>query len=406
MRSGASGYVQVLSAPGAAAFCAAGALARLPQGMTGLGAVLMVTGLGRSFTLAGLVAGAVALSQSVVGPQASRLADRFGQTRVLLPQLALHVAALGALVAAAEADGPGPLLVALAVAAGASMPQIGAFARARWTALLAEPDRLRTALAVESLIDEAVFIAGPVVVTVLATAVAPAAGLLVAIALVVLGCLVFGAQRATEPPPHPPASAGGAAHPSAVRHGGLLVLIAVFTGIGAVFGLIEVSVVALAREHGDAGAAGPMLGLWATGSLLAGTAYGAIAWSATARRRFVATVAAFALGTVLIAAATSSLALMTAALFVAGLANAPALITGNTLVPAVVPRAVVTEAYTWLSVTIFAGIAVGSAVAGALVDGSGAAAGLLASTVAAACAMLATVVGYRRLARPPAAMTA
>jgi len=91
---------------------------------------------------------------------------------------------------------------------------------------------------------------------------------------------------------------------------------------------------------------------------------------------------------------------MTAALFVAGLANAPTLITGNTLVPAVVPRNALTEAYTWLSVTLFAGIAVGSALAGALVDRSGPVGGLLAATAAAGCAVLATVIGYPSLAPP------
>jgi len=395
--------VRVLAVPGAAAFCGAGALARLPQGMIGLGSVLMLSGLGRSYTLAGLVAGAIAMSQSVVAPQISRLADHRGQARVLVPQLAVHVAALGALVAATEASGPGPLLVALAVAAGGSLPQIGAFARARWTALLPDAPSLRTALAVESLIDEAVFIVGPVVVTLLATTVAPAAGLLAAIGLAVVGCLLFVAQRRTEPRPHlapgpgDEARAGGVA---AVRHRGLTVIVAVFLGIGAVFGLIEVSVVALARDHGQAGAAGPMLGLWASGSLLAGIAYGAIAWTAPAPRRFLVTVGAFALGTVLIAAGTSSLAVMTAALFVAGLANAPTLITGNTLVPAVVPRNALTEAYTWLSVTLFAGIAVGSALAGALVDRSGPVGGLLAATAAAGCAVLATVIGYPSLAPP------
>src|SRR3954451_16336957 len=203
-RSGLGAYRHVLSAPGAAAFCGAGALARLPQGMIGLGSVLMLSGLGRSYALAGLVAGAVALSQSVGGPLTGRLADRFGQTRVLAPQAALHVAALGILVAVAEADGPGAPLVAVGILVGASMPQIGAFARARWTALLSDAASLRTALAVESLIDEAVFIVGPVVVTLLATTVAPAAGLLVAIGVVLVGCLLFVGQRRTEPRPHGP----------------------------------------------------------------------------------------------------------------------------------------------------------------------------------------------------------
>ena len=82
-----------------------------------------------------------------------------------------------------------------------------------------------------------------------------------------------------------------------------------------------------------------MLGLWATGSLLAGLAYGAVAWRIPARRRFqLVAVAAFAAGTVLIALAAESLLALTAALFIAGLANAPTLISGNTLVPASVPR--------------------------------------------------------------------
>jgi MFS family permease len=396
-------YRQVLSTPGAAAFCGTGALARLPQGMLGLGAVLMVSGLGRPYALAGLVGGAIAMSQAVVAPHVGRLADRLGQTRVLLPELLVHVAAVGALVLAAEASAAGWLLVALGIATGGSLPQVGALARARWTALLTDPSELRTALAIESLIDEAVFIVGPVVVTLLATAVAPAAGLLTAIALATAGCLAFAAQRRTEPPRRPAAATAAG---SAVRHAGLRVLIGVFVAIGAVFGLIEVAVVALAREHGEAGAAGPMLGLWATGSLLAGIAYGAVTWRAPARRRFRATVAAFALGTVLIAAANGSLPALAAALFIAGLANAPTLITGNTLVPEVVPRAVVTEAYTWVGVMVFAGIAIGSTLSGVLVDSGGGRAGLLAAITAAACALLITVLGGRVLAPPVRAANA
>jgi MFS family permease len=139
---------------------------------------------------------------------------------------------------------------------------------------------------------------------------------------------------------------------------------------------------------------------------LAGIAYGAVTWRAPARRRFRATVAAFALGTVLIAAANGSLPALAAALFIAGLANAPTLITGNTLVPEVVPRAVVTEAYTWVGVMVFAGIAIGSTLSGVLVDSGGGRAGLLAAITAAACALLITVLGGRVLAPPVRAANA
>ena len=103
------------------------------------------------------------------------------------------------------------------------------------------------------------------------------------------------------------------------------------------------------------------------------------------------------LGCVLVALASRSLGAVTVALIVAGLANAPTLITGNTLVPEVVPTNAVTEAYTWLVVAVFAGIAVGSAVAGVLIDQVGAAAALWASVAAGIAAAALATTGRRWL---------
>lgn len=382
--------------PGVAAFSGVGAVARLPQAMAGLGAVVMIVGLGGSYTVAGAVAGAIAVSQGLLSPQFSRLADRFGQTRVLGPQAATNVAALCALVTAALRDANPVILIVLGVAVGVSLPQIGAFARARWTALLPADDRrLDTGLAVESLIEEAVFVVGPALVVALATGIAPAAGLLTAAAVVAVGCTLFLAQRATEPPVHP--GARGQRRSRATAHAGLWVLIAVFGGIGALFGFIEVGVVALTREFDRPGASGVILAVWAASSLISGVVYGSRTWSAAAAHRFLLGVAAMAAGTVLVAACSSSLTATAVALVIAGVANAPTLIAGNGLVAAVVPAHAVTEAYTWLGVTVFAGVAVGSPLGGALIDRFGADAAMWAATVAGAAALLAAVIGSRHL---------
>ena len=396
LRTGFGAYRAVLRIPGAAAFSGAGAIARLPQAMIGLGSVLLLTGLGRSYTLAGFVGGAISLSQGVFSPQVSRLADRLGQTKVLVPQTIIHAVTLVALVMAARGAAAGWMLVALGAAVGASMPQIGAFARARWTALLPGDRRVDTALAVESLIDEVVFIVGPVIVTTLATSVTPVAGMVTATLIVVLGCALFIAQWDTEPTPRPAEAGREATH--AIRRPGLLVLVAVFFGLGGLFGMTEVGIVAVTREAGHGGAAGTLRALWATGSLIAGIAYGAGHWRSPARGRFLVGVAGMAVGTIVIAAAAGSLPLLTAALFVGGMATAPTLITGNTLVPLVVPANAVTEAYTWLGVIIFAGAAVGSPIAGALIDHHGGRAALWASTAAGALAVLAAIAGRRWLA--------
>ena len=64
-----------------------------------------------------------------------------------------------------------------AAVAGAAMPQIGSCVRARWTHLVPDKRELQTAFAFEAVVDETVFILGPTLVTVLATAVHPLAGL-------------------------------------------------------------------------------------------------------------------------------------------------------------------------------------------------------------------------------------
>ncbi|MCU1395777.1 MAG: putative arabinose efflux permease, family [Ilumatobacteraceae bacterium] len=394
--SGLGAYREVLRIPGAARFSASGAIARLPLAMIGLGAVLMLSGLDRSYSLAGVVAGTIAVFQGLAGPRIGRLADRIGQSKVMLPQVVVHVGALIAIVAAALAKAPAPLLVVLGAVVGASLPQVGAFSRARWATLLADDARVNTGLAVESLIDEVVFIVGPVLVTFLATAIAPAAGLIVACAVTAIGATLFLAQRSTEPRPHP--HADDAAVPArAMAHTGLIVLVGSFVGIGCLFGLIEVSVVALTRERHHAGVAGLMLGLWATGSLFAGIAYGAIRWKHSTGRRYVLSAVALTAGALLVALTAGSLVITTLALMVAGLANAPILISGNTLVPDVVAPHAVTEAYTWLAVAIVAGAAIGSPIGGLLVDHVGGRSTLWAAPVAAGLCLAVAFVGRRWL---------
>lgn len=272
-----------------------------------------------------------------------------------------------------------------------SLPQIAACSRARWTALLGGDARLHAALSFESLLDEGVFIVGPVLVTTLATTIAPAAGLLAALALVSVGSAGFVAQRRTEPPLLPRGEVPRGRH--AIRHRGLMVIVGVFLAIGVLFGLIEVGIVALTREQDHPAMAGTILALWTTGSLLSGIAYGAITWRTPPARRFQIGAAAMAAGCVLIAAASASLVAVSVALVVAGFTNAPTLITGNTLIPSLVPTRAVTEAYTWLQISVFAGIAVGSPLGGTLIDHAGAATSLWASVAAGAVAAVIAITG-------------
>jgi MFS family permease len=112
-------YRRALMTPGALAFFLAAAPARLGLAMTGLGLVFLVHDLTGSFGRAGLVTGAFAITEAVMGPQSARLIDRYGQTRVVPFLLVAHGAAIAGLLAG------GPMLP-LAVLAGATIPQVGA----------------------------------------------------------------------------------------------------------------------------------------------------------------------------------------------------------------------------------------------------------------------------------------
>nr|WP_313896779.1 MFS transporter [Streptomyces sp. GC420] len=385
------GYRQLLRTPGALSFVLAGFAARQPFAMLTISIVLLVQHTTGSYGSAGAVAAVTGVSMALFAPRSGRLADRFGQRAVLLPGVAVHAAAVSALALLALADAPLWALFAAAVPAGASVPQAGAMVRARWAAKLDGSPLMATAAAFESVTDEFTFVIGPVLATALSTGVHPAAGLVAEAALSVVGGLLFAAQRHSQPAvPESAAVAGGGARTSALSVPGVRVLAVAFLGIGAVFGGMQVSLTAITESVGQPGANGVLYGVFAAGNMLAGVAYGAVAWKGGPRRRLVLGYAALALATSALWA-VHSLPLLGALGLLVGLTIAPALITGYTLVETLVPAAARTEAFTWLTGAVALGQAVAVTVAGQLADAFGASAGFLVPPAGTGLALLVLV---------------
>ncbi|HEX5495771.1 MAG TPA: MFS transporter, partial [Mycobacteriales bacterium] len=267
-------YQSLLGEPGAPGFVTAGVLGRFPLSMLGLGAVLLVSALTGSYGLAGAVSATLAVSSSAAAPAIGVLSDRRGQRPVLLAGLTLHLLGVGGLVATVVGHAPAWAYFPPAALAGAATPQVGAFVRARWTALVGGGARLHAAFSLESALDEFVFVVGPVLATFLSSSLWPPAGVVAAAVLAGTGSLLLAGQRRTEPTPIPVPVGGGARPGSALRVPGLRVVVLSFVAVGATFGTIEVSMVAFAQEHGSTAAAGPLLAVLAFGSLLAGLWYG------------------------------------------------------------------------------------------------------------------------------------
>lgn len=395
MRLMLDSYRRVLARPGAFAFSSAALVARLPISMVGLGIVLLVEERTGSYGLAGTVAAVFVLAEAAFAVLHGRWVDHFGQARVLPLAISVFGAGLALMMLAVEQDWARLWTYVFAAVAGASLPQVGASVRTRWSHLLDEPADKQTAFALEAVLDEVVFVVGPVVVTLLATSWHPVAGLSFAVASGVLGTFALAVQRRTEPP-------AGRASPAAERSPMpwrlVLPLALVCLTLGALFGAAEVTTVAFAEEQGARWVAGWLLAAWSFGSLVAGLVTGAVVWRSgpDVRLRWGSAAMALAMAPL---AFVSSVPLMAVVLLVGGLAIAPTLISAMTMVEQGVAPGRLTEGMAVLHTGIVAGVAPGASIAGFVVDHHGASA---AYAVALAGGILGALAA--QTARPPRRM--
>lgn len=386
-------YRDLLATPGGPVFSGAAFVARLPIAMVGLGIVLLVVSESGRYGLAGALSATFALVNAVSSPAISRLVDRYGQRRVLVPAVLAHGTGMLGFVVLVTVGAPLWSVYAAAAWAGLAGPSIGSLVRARWSHVLGDDPRLHTAYAYESVLDEAIFVLGPLLATVLATKVAPQAGLLTAVALLVVGTAALLSHRASEPPA---AVDHGETHPSALRSPGLPLLMLVMVFIGGVFGSVEISAVAFADEAGRRSLAGGLLACYAGGSMLAGLVFGAVRWRLSARTRLL-------LGAlVMTATATTlpwvgSLAVLAGCLFLAGVGIAPTLISAFSLVERMVPAGTVTEGLSWATTGLIVGFSGATWFSGRLVDTVGVSTAFMVATGSGLAALVVCGAGFRRL---------
>ncbi|MDQ4038468.1 MAG: MFS transporter [Actinomycetota bacterium] len=384
-------YASLLRVSGAFSFSSMGFLARMPISMTGLGAVLLIAGETGRYGVAGIIAGVLALSFAIISPQVARMVDRFGQARVLRPTVLLFGAAGVGFVAAVELQAPIWTWFLLAAITGASGPNIGSMVRARWVNVLDDPATRQTAFAFESVVDEIVFVIGPPLVTFLATAISPPVGFLTAIIIGLIGGMGFATLTSTEPPVARADKSAGA------RRGVLIpALISVtitYIAVGTVFGAMDVVVVAYADEQGQIGMSGLILAVYAAGSLIAGLAYGAVAWQRGLAGRFLLTTLAFgvaASGFLLV----NSLLVLAGLAFLAGATIAPVLVSGLSLVESRLPRSALTEGLAWTTTGITIGVTLGASISGSVVDAIGAERSFIVQVAGAGSAAVLAAIGY------------
>ncbi|WMD21393.1 MFS transporter [Achromobacter seleniivolatilans] len=383
-------YRELFKAPGAIGFVLAGAIARLPLPMIGIGIITMLSQVRGAYTLAGAVAATFALATALMAPRISRLVDRHGQGKVLPVAAGVCVMALIGLAACVQWNAPDWTLFVFAALAGA-LPSMPAMIRARWTEIFRDQPELRTAYALESVADELSFIVGPPVAVGLSVVFFPQAGPLVAALLLAVGVTAFVLQRATAPTVQQ-REAGREA--SVLRMPRMGPLVALMTAMGVIVGTIDVLSVAFARAQGMPAGASLVLSAYALGSCVAGLVFGVLKFQMPLARMLsiAAGVTAFTTVPLLL---VNDLISLTLGVLLAGLSFAPTMIIAMALVESSVPSRRLTEGLTWLVTGLGAGVAAGAALAGWVVDHYGVSAGFWTAVVAGAIVLLVSLPGAR-----------
>lgn len=375
-------YLELLRTPGVARIIAAQLVARFPGGMISLGFLIHIERIFGSYGAAGLVLATTSVGQAISGPVTSRWMGRWGMRPVLI--LTTIVCAL-ALLAIALVPMPlwGYMLVGLV--GGLSYPPVQPAVRTIYPKMV-NSRQLTPLFSLDASAQELIWVAGPVVVTFIATQVSPVIAIFVSVAFLVVG----GAWFIASP------EVGQVRIPRSRRRFGVVlgrppVLLATVVGfllIGAC-AAVEASVVA---TFGDEGAeAGIVLAIFSLASLAGGLGFGHLPigpW-ALARRMLIVFVGAA------IAMFAFDFWTITGALLIAGIGIAPALTVMFTIVSASVKFSDTAEAYGWVGTGQLVGAAIGSAIAGFLIDDYGPVGGFVSAAGIALLGVIVPVV-FRR----------
>ncbi|MFJ1311607.1 MFS transporter [Agrobacterium sp. P15N1-A] len=387
-------YREIFRAPGAKGFSAAGFFARLPIAMAPIGIVAMLSQTHGEYWLAGAVSATFALTNAALSPQISRLVDRKGQSKVLIPATIVSVIAFAALIIATNQRWPAWTLFLSAFLA-AAMPSIPAMMRARWTEIFRDRPELNTAFAFESAADELVYISGASLSVGLAVSLFPEAGMMISTTFLALGTFAFLLQRSTEPKVRPVESGRRQRSAIFLRPVQIITLALIF--VGSTFATAEVSAVAITKALGQPEAASLVIGVYAIGSFVVGLILGALNPKMPLQRQLLIAVSVLALTALPLLVANTSVALLAFAVFLSGVAISPIFITSFGLIERRVPESMLTEGVTWVMTGIGIGMALGAFVSGWVIDNFGPDNGFWVSVAASLSTVAIIALGQRSL---------
>jgi MFS family permease len=344
---------------------AASVVGRLPIGMSGLAILLLVQGANDSFATGGAATGCYVAGLACVAPLIGRIIDRRGPRAVLTVCALFFPTALSALLAAVAARAGPPAVFAFAALAGASFPPITVCMRTYLRQRIADEASLATAYSLDSVLIETMFIVGPLLVALFVGFASPRAAVWFAAACALVGVFLFLGSAALRE--WRIEAQGRATLLGPLAQPKFVALILIVLCYALAFGLTELGAAAHAADAGRPALAGVFLGLMSVGSAGGGLAYGSGRWHAPLLVQFATTLGIMGAGLALLAAPWTLLA-FAALCVLAGIVMAPALIIQSMLVAKTAKPEHTTEAFTWATSALLAGVGLGMALGGIVTE--------------------------------------
>ncbi len=368
-------YRRLLAIPGGMRFSLAGVIARMPISMLTLAILFVVVAKTDSYALAGALTTFGALIVAIAAPLWSRAADQYGQSRILKITVPIHMISLAAFVLLLQYGAP---IWSWFIAVGvfeSFVAGTGQMVRKRWINLLgSERKMIDTAYSYEALMDECVFILGPIITTFVATTIAPPAGVVAAMVFMTVGTTAFVLQKKTEPLPHPREI--GIKNKLLILRPTVQAIFLPLIFTGAFFASVTIVVLGYADEYHRKSESGYLLAVWALGSAVAAIINGGIKWKISEKVRFILfLLLLFVFSIPLFISAhffPGNMVALGLALFINGLAISPLLIAGFAVADRSVSSKQVTEVLAWVVSALNLGGALPGAIVGHIIDTQGA----------------------------------
>ena len=375
-----SGYLTLFRTPGGLRFSIPGLIARMPISMDSLALIFIVVAVSDSYAIAGALSATASVVIAFATPHWSRVADRIGQSAMLVRVIPVKVIAFCVFTVLVLNETPVWTWFVAIIITEAFSVNTGGLVRRRWLHVLSpdksttaedEQDRhlVNTAYSFEALMDEVVFILGPIIVTACATTIAPAAGIISGIIFLAVGVPLFVMQKDTEPPANPKREVDP--HPAVIRNKRVQAVVLPTTLLGGFFGSIAIVTVAFAEARDQAALSGVLLAIWAAGSAVAAIMNGVIKWRLTSATRFLIFLLALTILSIPMLF-VHSITWLAVALFFNGFAIAPLVINAYGVAEGAVPPEQITETLTWVVAGMPMGGALASALSGQIIDRFGA----------------------------------